>query len=116
VTQKSHGTRAWVAISGAVITFTYVAIAAAALFEHLAGGEMSNEGAAGLSLLALLPALPLSAGVYWGVKAVGAASLFVPFNTGLANVLWIAAFSWPLALLQWSWAPPKLVRIFRSRG
>lgn len=116
VAKGVHPARAWFLISAAVISAIYLLIVGLALFDHFAREHLSNEGAAGLSLLALLPALPLSFLLNWLLEAVGLAKLFAPFETGLANVLWVAAVSWVLALAQWSWGASRVVAAVRARG
>jgi hypothetical protein len=107
--------RAWTVTSVIGFTTIYLRIVGVALFDHLTRGAVSNEGAAGLSLLALLPALPLSLIVNWLLEAADRSSLLAPFDTGVANVAWVAFVSWSLATAQWTWAVPKLIAAVHAR-
>lgn len=93
----------------------YLVLIGIALFDQFARGGLTNEGAAGLSLLAHLPALPLSFLLNIGLETAGQEWLLAPFSSGLSNVLWLAVSFWALAVLQWSFAVPAVVRGFRGR-
>lgn len=94
------------------ITIAYLILVAVAFFDHLGRKGLSNEGGAGLSLLAHIPAIPASLAVNWGLDAVGLAGLLAPFESGISNVVWVAAIFWALALAQWCWLFPLLRRLF----
>ncbi len=83
------------------LSAVYSIIIAIAIFDQIIGGGLSNEGAAGLSLLAHLPALPLSYLLNVGLESAGKGWMLAPFNSGLANVVWIAIGFWGVAALQW---------------
>jgi hypothetical protein len=110
VTQEPNLVRAWSRLSAAALTIFYLIIIVQALFDHVTRGRISNEAAAGMTYMAFVPALPVSGLVSWTLEALGASSLIAPFETGLANVAWFAVLSWALALFQWSWTAPRIVR------
>ncbi len=90
------------------LTGPYVVIAAIALFDTLFRGGLSSEDAAGLSLLAHVPAIPASILINLLLDANGLAWLLAPFESGLANIVWISVTFWVLAMAQWWWLLPAI--------